>query len=131
MSRIICIADTKVKATRKSPRPSAPFGQGILASRPFAGRMPFTTADLAEAALMFADDATTTADTDWDALALEAEEKARYESQAATVFGHCLNCSLPCDDLTAQGLCDRCDDAATDASIASKNASYGLGFVVH
>ena len=125
MSRIMCVATLKVKPTRKSPRPSAPFGQGILASRPFAGRMPYTLADLSDAAAMFA-----SAEPDWDALAFEAECQDRLDAMAPSTYGHCLNCSRPCDDLTEQGLCDRCDSAADDASIASRNYAAGLGFRV-
>ena len=35
--------------------------------------------------------------------------------------GHCLSCGDRCDDLTSQGLCDRCDSLATDATIACQN----------
>jgi hypothetical protein len=58
----------RVKPARKSARPSAPFGAGILHSSPYHGTMPFTAADLEWAAQTFGDD-----EPDWDALAAEAE----------------------------------------------------------
>jgi hypothetical protein len=130
MSTIICVKSVPVKPVRRTPRPSVPFGQGILASHPFAGRMPYTQADLDEAAQMFADSRTEAITPDWDALAQEAEYQAKLDAMAPAVFGRCLNCSMPCDDLTFQGLCDRCDDLADDASTASRNYSAGLGFQV-
>ena len=41
--------------------------------------------------------------------------------------GHCLNCGDRCDDLTFQGLCDRCDTLATEDTIACVNQLHGLG----
>ena len=37
--------------------------------------------------------------------------------------GHCLNCGDRCEDLTVHGLCDRCDAAATEATIACVNGT--------
>jgi hypothetical protein len=42
----------------------------------------------------------------------------------------CLNCGQRCKDLTSQGLCDRCDDLATNATIAGQNCRAGLGYTV-
>jgi len=120
---VIAATHTPVNSGRTS---SHRFGAGILRSVPFAGRMPYTQADLDEAVRMFADDA----EPNWDAMALEAEHQARCEAQAPTVCGRCLNCSDVTNDLTSKGLCDRCDDAATDASTASRNYAAGLGFRV-
>ena len=53
MSRIICIADARVKPTRKTPRPASRFGAGIMPFTPFVGHMPFTLADVAWAAQAF------------------------------------------------------------------------------
>jgi hypothetical protein len=81
--RIIALPSLPVKPTRKSPRPSAPFGAGIL---PHAGRrMPYTQADLDEAVLMFAD----SPEPDWDAMALEAEHQARLDAMAPATYGRC------------------------------------------
>jgi hypothetical protein len=55
MSKIFCTASVRVKRTRVSRRHSEPFGAGVLAFVPFVGVMPFTVADVEEAALLFAD----------------------------------------------------------------------------
>ena len=107
-------------------RESHRFGAGILPYVPFAGRMPYTVADADWAVQAFAD----SGEPDWDSLAEEAELQARYKAQAPTIFGHCQLCGMSCDDLTFQGLCDRCDDLATDASIACRNLAAGIGFKV-
>ena len=113
----------------KSGPATRPFGVGILASRPFAGRMPYTAQDLADAAAMFA---AADEDRQIDALAAQREWEACYEAGLLTPveFGRCLNCGQPCDELTEQGLCDRCDDLAIDSSTASRNYAAGLGFKV-
>ena len=41
-----------------------------------------------------------------------------------------LLCGDRCDDLTFQGLCDRCDDLACEATIAGENERAGLGYRV-
>jgi hypothetical protein len=63
---------------------------------------------------------------DWDFLAAEAAWYHQLE-ETAPLTDRCLNCGDRCDDLTARGLCDRCDDLATDATIACVNGLYGLG----
>ena len=124
---VIVATHTAVKsrpATRRS-------GAGIPAYRPFAGRMPYTQADLDEAARMFADDATEP-EPDWDAMAAQRAWEDAYEAGrlAPPEIDRCLLCGETSVDLTFQGLCDRCDDAATDASTASQNLAGGLGFNV-
>jgi hypothetical protein len=103
----------------KSDRPF-----GILPSH--ERRMPFTQADLDWAAQFFG----------------ELEEARQLEERALQshwddqfvgtipATGHCLLCGDHCDDLTFQGLCDRCDDLACDATIAGQNARAGLGYRV-
>jgi hypothetical protein len=125
MSRMICLPSLKVKPTRKTARPSAPFGAGILASRPFAGRMPFTYQDTLDAAQMFADEST----PDYDAMAMESAYYDQFNGSFPET-GHCLLCGDRTADLTSAGLCDRCDDRAMDATTACRNASVGLGFNV-
>jgi hypothetical protein len=58
-------------------------------------------------------------------LAAEAEWLDQFNGSILT--GHCLNCGDRCDDLTVHGLCDRCDTAATEATIACVNGAHGLG----
>ena len=82
-------------------------------------------------------------DLDWAAEFFgDLEDARRLEEQAleATWYdqfndsipqtGHCLNCGDRCDDLTIQGLCDGCDDLATNATIAGQNGRAGLGYRV-
>ncbi len=97
---------------------------GILPPR--ERRMPYTQSDLDWAAQTFG----------------EIDDNRRLEEQALQAAwddqfnaglpaaGHCLMCGDPCDDLTFQGLCDRCDDLACDATIAGQNARAGLGYRV-
>lgn len=59
-------------------------------------------------------------------LAAEAEWLDQFNNSILT--GHCLNCGDRCEDLTVQGLCDRCDTAATEATIACVNGTHGLGY---
>ncbi len=109
---------------------SESFGRGIpSARRPFIP----SVEEMDEAAQMFRDIK--------EARRLE-EENHRLEEQALEaawydqfndpmpLTGHCLNCGDRCDDLTFQGLCDRCDDLATNATIAGQNARAGLGYHV-
>jgi hypothetical protein len=117
MSRMICLPSLKVKPTRKTARPSAPFGQGIAI--PYKGRqMPYTQADLDEAAQMFAG----SPEPDWDALAAQREWEDLYEKGllAPVEFGHCAVCSTPYGDLTPQGLCDACDIHACETSSVNR-----------
>jgi hypothetical protein len=58
--------------------------------------------------------------------ALEAAWADQF-NDTMPLTGHCLNCGDRCDDLTAQGLCDRCDTIASEDSIACVNALHGLG----
>jgi hypothetical protein len=107
---------------------SESFGRGIRpARRPFVPGIE----DLEWAAQFFGDLE--------DARLREEAENRRLEEQAAEalwyhqfddtmpLIGHCLNCGDRCDDLTAQGLCERCDSLATEDSIACVNALHGLG----
>jgi hypothetical protein len=112
MSRMICLPSLPVKPTRRTPRSSSSFGTGILRSLPFAGRMPYTAQDLADAAAMFADDATQ--EPDWDALAAQRAWEDAYEA------GHCLACGDRTPFLTEQGLCDRCDEIACETSTTQR-----------
>jgi hypothetical protein len=131
MSRMAPLA-AKVKATRHTSRPDAPFGAGILRSAPYYGRQPFTAADLEWAAQEFGRDAdwdarmAADAGPDWDTLAGEA----RFVDAASDLtppVRACRSCGEPADDLNAPGWCDRCDREGTDASIACVNARFGLG----
>lgn len=64
----------RIKLSRRTPRPAEPFGCGILASKPYAGRMPFTAADLA-----WLDQRASDEDRRLDFAAGEAMALARYE----------------------------------------------------
>ena len=88
-------------------------------------RMPYTWQDLQDAALMFGE-----AEADRH-LEEQAQEAAWYDQFNGSFpeAGHCLLCGDR-DDLTFQGLCDRCDDRATDASTACQNYAAGLGYNV-
>ena len=74
MSRIMCTSSPKVKATRKTSRPSAPFGAGLL-PKPYRRFEP-SDAERKWAAAAFADDAS----PDYDQLAGEAAFLASYEA---------------------------------------------------
>lgn len=88
-------------------------------------RMPYTAKELQEAIEMFAD-----AEADrLDEQALQAAWDDQFNDTLPPA-GHCQNCGEPCDHLTPQGLCDRCDDLATDAAIAGQNGRAGLGYRV-
>jgi hypothetical protein len=110
-----------------APVKSESFARGIQpARRPFVPSLE----DLEWAAQTFGDIE--------DARRLD-EENHRLEELAAEaawsdqfhdsipLTGHCLNCGDRCDDLTSQGLCDRCDTIATEDSIACVNQLHGLG----
>jgi hypothetical protein len=81
-------------------------------------RLSYTQADLDWAAQAFADDETDRENRHYDELAAEAEWLDRFNAIVAA--GHCLVCGDHAE-LTSQGLCDRCDAAATDATIACQN----------
>jgi hypothetical protein len=89
-------------------------------------RMPYTAQDLADAAAMFAD---AESDRELEARAREAEWTDQFNGSLPAA-GHCLLCGDRCDDLTFQGLCDRCDTLATDATTAGQNGRAGLGYRV-
>ncbi len=57
--------------------------------------------------------------------ALEAAWTDQF-NDSFPLTGHCLNCGDCCDDLTSQGLCDRCDTIASEDSIACINHLHGL-----
>jgi hypothetical protein len=59
--------------------------------------------------------------------ALEAAWSDQFNDTLPSLTGHCLNSGDRCDDLTFQGLCDRCDTIASEASIACINGLHGLG----
>jgi hypothetical protein len=122
----------RVKPTRRTARPAAPFGAGIL---PRPTRFQPTDEDRAAAVLMFADDA------DWDVRLADAEQpEPDYDmlaGEAATLdamcaltpppAGLCKTCGEPSEALS-WGMCPDCyDDAATDAAIACVNSLHGLG----
>ena len=104
----------------------------VKSDRPFGTlprrerRMPYTWQDLQDAAQMFGDAET---DRHFEEQALEAEWTDQFNGTIPAA-GHCLLCGERCDDLTFQGLCDRCDDLATDATTACQNAQAGLGYNV-
>jgi hypothetical protein len=99
----------------------------VKSDRPFGPAVD----DLDEFAAMFADDANEP-EPDWDAIAAQRAWEDLYEAGliASPEIDRCLLCGATSVDLTKQGLCDRCDDAATDASTASRNYAAGLGFQV-
>jgi hypothetical protein len=98
-----------------------------FAALPARGRrMPYTQVDPDWAAYFFGelDDA-----RQLEERALQARWDDRFVG-TLPVTGHCLLCGDRCDNLTPQGLCDRCDDAAYEATIAGENARAGLGYRV-
>jgi hypothetical protein len=98
----------------------------VKSDRPFGPAVD----DLDEAA-MFAADATES-EPDWDSIAAQRAWEDSYEAGliASPEIDRCLLCGATSVDLTFQGLCDPCDDAATDASTACQNYAAGLGFQV-
>ena len=72
------------------------------------------------------------ADPDWDSIAAQRAWEDAYEAGrlAPPEIDRCLLCGATSDDLTFQGLCDPCDDRATDASTTCQNYAAGLGFQV-
>jgi hypothetical protein len=115
MSRIMCTSSPKVKATRKTSRPSAPFGAGLL-PKPYRRFEP-SDAERKWAAAAFADDAS----PDYDQLAGEAAFLASYEAMSS--------CGQAAETLT-YGYCNACDDAGTEATINGQNDKAGLGYQV-
>jgi hypothetical protein len=104
----------------------------VKSDRPFGTlparerRMPYTQADLDWAAQTFGD---AEADRRLEEQALQAAWDDQF-NDSLPAAGHCLMCGDRCDDLTFQGLCDRCDDLACDATTAGQNAQAGLGYRV-
>jgi hypothetical protein len=125
MSRIMCVSSRKVKATRHSRRPAAPFGSGILRVVPMSRGFEPSADDRRAAAQMFADDG----EPDYDLLAGEAAFLASCEALTPPPAGNCLSCGELAETLT-YGYCDACDDAGTEATIKGQNARAGLGYRV-
>ena len=104
---------------------------GILPRR--ERRMPYTWQDLQDAAQMFGDAEAERLLAEENRLLEEQAQEAAWNDQFTNSFpeaGHCHLCGEKCDDLTFQGLCDRCDNVATDATIAGQNERAGLGYQV-
>jgi hypothetical protein len=113
-------ARPKIKPTRRTARPAASFGAGILRFAPFAVTYPDhfepSAEDRAAAAAMFAADAD--ADADWDA------------RMAADANGdRCEVCGRPVErgELLG-GLCNVCQCRAEEATMASLYYSAGMGW---
>lgn len=102
MSRIIALPSLKSKPTRRTARPDAPFGAGILPYRPSSGRMPYTAEDLAWAAQAFADP-----EPDWDQLAGEAAFLDTLEALTPAPVDRCRSCGELSEAL-AGGRCPEC-----------------------
>jgi hypothetical protein len=109
-------ARSKIKPTRRTARPDAPFGAGILRFVPFAVIYPdhFEPGDedKAAAAAMFGDDA------DWDA------------RMAADANGdNCEACNRPVERGELEGgLCNVCQCRAEEATMTSQYAAAGMGW---
>jgi hypothetical protein len=101
----------------KSDRPF-----GILPRR--ERRMPFTQADLDWAAQTFGelDDA-----RQLEERALQAQWDDRFNDTIPA--GCCRSCGEPAE-VDRDGLCDACERAGTEATIAAANARAGLGYRV-
>jgi hypothetical protein len=113
---------TTIFDSARSVKTTRPFGTLPARER----RMPFTWQDLQDAAQMFGD---LEADRRLDEQARDAEWSDQF-NDSIPATGHCLLCGDPCDDLTVQRLCDRCDTLATDATTAGRNRRAGLGYRV-
>lgn len=110
MSRIIVLQSRKVKATRHTDRPSAPFGVGIFA-RPV--RFEPSDEDRTAAAQMFGD--------------LDGGWSARIAADANG--DQCDVCRRPVErGELDQGLCTTCACRAEDAAMASQYAAAGMGW---
>jgi hypothetical protein len=101
-----------VKVTRRTPRPDAPFGAGILRFAPYGGTMPYNVADLEWAAQEFGRDA------DWDArLAADANGE------------ECHTCGRPVERGELEGgLCNVCQCRAEESTMACLYSSAGMGW---
>ena len=104
----------------------------VKTARPFGTlpgrerRRPYTQADLDWAAQAFGN---AESDRELEARAHDAAWDDQFNASIPAA-GHCLLCGDRCDDLTTQGLCDRCDTLATDATTAGQNRRAGLGYRV-
>jgi hypothetical protein len=122
-----------VKPTRRTARPSAPFGAGLFPKRT---RFEPSEADRQWAAQVFG------AAADWDVRMVEGDQpqpdydmlagEAEYIVSVENLgpppaAGICKKFSEPSEALSWR-MCPACfDDAATDAAIACVNSLYGLG----
>lgn len=113
MSRIMCASTPRVKPVRKSPRPAAPFGAGIFPAR--RQRFEPTAEERAWAAAEFSDY------DGWEGRLIAGLEACICEACSRPVRSGELH----------HGLCDVCESAAEDASMASLYGSAGLGFCSH
>jgi hypothetical protein len=107
----------RVKVTRHTARPSAPFGAGLTRFVPFAVTAPGfvepSDEDRAIVGQLFSD---YESEPDWDALAGEAEYVASVEHLGPPPVGACRSCGESSEALS-WGMCPDCfEDAATDAS---------------
>jgi hypothetical protein len=127
MSRMMCVSSTKVKATRNTSRPAAPFGRGILRFVAFAVTAPGfvepSIEDRMAAAQMFGD----AGEPDYDTLAGESAAVTSMEAMTPPPAGLCRSCGEPAEAL----YCDACDDAGTAATIAGESYRAGAGYRVN
>lgn len=102
-------ARPKIKPTRRTARPSAPFGTGVF---PRPTRFEPSDEDRAAAAALFADDC------DWAA------------RMAADANGdNCEVCGRPVERGELEGgLCSVCQCRAEEATMASQYAAAGMGW---
>jgi hypothetical protein len=119
MSRILCVGTLKVKPVRKTTRPEAPFGAGILPKR---ARFQPSDADRRWAAQAFADGG----EPDWDALAAEAACLDAMCSLTPPPVERCPSCGELAEAL-ADGLCPDCERRADEMTHACVNRHFGLG----
>jgi hypothetical protein len=126
---IISTRTRRVKSTRHTSRPAAPFGAGLTRFVAFAVTAPGfvdpSDEDKAAAAAMFARDD----EPDYDLFAGEAAFLASCEAMTPPPVGHCRSCGQPSEALS-YGLCDACDDAGTEATIKGENGRAGPGYRV-
>jgi hypothetical protein len=74
MNRIVCLSRPVVKPSRRTARPSAPFGAGLLRSLPS-----YRADHSADDAAWWAAEQAAAEDRHLDALAAESEAQDRYE----------------------------------------------------
>lgn len=111
MSRMMVVSTPKIKPVRRTPRPAAPFGQGILPAR--RERFEPSAADRAWAAQVFS------ADGDW-------------AGRLASGLETCECCGRPVErGGLVGGLCGVCETRALDASMASMYLGAGLAYASH